>query len=80
MENIEEEEDWPRDIILYLTDEMAWQIAGEGTSEDAMLYQKGYEAITVSIESWDELDIPEGYEFAFSNDEYEYDIYLESKD
>jgi hypothetical protein len=53
---------FPLEVTICPTDKLAWQLAGPGASEEAMLYTKGYEMSTQEIECWEDLELPEGYE------------------
>jgi hypothetical protein len=79
-----EEKKWPREVTIRATIETARGFLPEGYDEDnegddALLNAVGESMETVEIESWDDLDVPEGYEIADDDEREEYDSYLESK-
>ena len=74
---------WPRDITIRATVETARLSLGgdydeDHEGDDALLNEIGESMETIEIGSWEELDIPNGYEIADDDDRGEYDAWRES--
>ena len=74
---------WPRDITIRATVETARRSLGEDYDEDlegddALLNEIGESMETFEIHSWEELEIPDGYEIADDGDRDEYGAWRDS--
>ena len=79
-----EEKSWPREVTIQPTEETARRELPSNYNEDdegsdALLWQIGQMMQTVEIESWDDFQMPEGYEFFDEADREEYDAHVETK-
>lgn len=78
-----EEKEWPREITIRATIETAKRSLGEDYDEDhegddALLNEISESMETIEIESWEELEIPEGYEIMHEDDREQYERWRDS--
>jgi len=79
-----EENGWPRDVTIKPTEETARRELPANYNEDdegseGLYWQIGQMMDTLTIESWDDFQMPPGYEFHDEADRDDYEAYLKSK-
>jgi hypothetical protein len=75
---------WPREITICPTDETVMELMPNGYNPDndggeALLWNKGWHMETLTIESWGDLHLSEGFEIWGEDDRAEYEDYIRNK-
>ena len=80
--NDEQKPGWPREVWIQKTYEATAAEFGDdynADDDDAVLFAIGESRICQKIDSWEDLEIPNGYELVDTEDKEDREHYLESK-